>query len=77
MTLYACRKDTELSSYISQIMAQICGWLSEGIVSRLVLCLIEKETLVVRERWQFEIELTNIGSGALQQPQPQQVLRYI
>ena len=75
MTLYACRQDSELSAYVEQITSQVKGWLRDGIISRLVLCLIEKDTLVVRERWQFEIDLTNAGSGALLlQQQQQQVL---
>ncbi|KAJ3271980.1 Mitotic spindle checkpoint component mad2 [Terramyces sp. JEL0728] len=51
-------QDEALSKYLAQILAQVKVWISTRQIWSLVLVLIDKETLEVRERWQFELNIT-------------------
>mmetsp|Transcript_452 Transcript_452/g.1724 ORF Transcript_452/g.1724 Transcript_452/m.1724 type:complete len:214 (+) Transcript_452:245-886(+) len=48
--------DEGLSKYLNTILTQICGWLSEGKLQKLVLVIASVHTNEVLERWAFDIE---------------------
>ncbi len=50
--------DDELSEYIARSMAQVQRWLEHGQIDRLVVAIVEKGTGDVRERWQFDVQVT-------------------
>lgn len=48
--------DDEVIAYIEQIMKQIRRWVYSGIISKLVIVIISKETGQVVERWRFDLD---------------------
>lgn len=48
-------EDPALKHYLDQIMLQVREWINSAALSRLVVCLAEKLTGVVVERWQFDV----------------------
>ncbi|EPY40357.1 mitotic spindle assembly checkpoint protein MAD2 [Angomonas deanei] len=49
----------KLSEYMGHLLQQVIEWISGGECSRLVLLLLEAETEVVVERWEFVLEQTS------------------
>ncbi|SCU94016.1 LAFA_0F19394g1_1 [Lachancea sp. 'fantastica'] len=48
--------DEELKNYIRQILQQVHRWLLGGKCSKLVLCILDKSTCEVVERWEFDVK---------------------
>ncbi|CEP62076.1 spindle checkpoint protein MAD2 LALA0_S04e07228g [Lachancea lanzarotensis] len=48
--------DEELKSYIRQILQQVHRWLLGGKCSKLVLCILDKSTCEIVERWEFDVQ---------------------
>ncbi|VEU19356.1 DEKNAAC100314 [Brettanomyces naardenensis] len=49
--------DDEVVSYIYRIMKQLRRWIYSGIISKLVIDIVSKETGEVVERWQFDLQV--------------------
>ncbi|KAG7817124.1 hypothetical protein KL928_003859 [Ogataea angusta] len=49
--------DDELQSYVKQIMKQLHKWVYGGLISRLVVAIVSKETGETVEKWQFNLEI--------------------
>ncbi|KDN44518.1 DNA-binding protein [Tilletiaria anomala UBC 951] len=58
--------DEELQEYLEKSMAQIKQWLEQGSIERLVVAIIEKGSGEVRERWQFDVQVTAKGTDEAQ-----------
>ena len=54
--------DEELQEYLTRSMAQVQEWLQNGAIERLVVAIVEKGTGEVRERWQFDVQVTGTGT---------------
>lgn len=50
--------DDELRSYIRRVISQLHKWIVSAKLSKLVLCIVEKDTNEVVERWQFDVSVT-------------------
>ena len=48
--------DDELKSYIRKILGQVHKWMLGGKCNKLVICIMDKDTGEVVERWAFDIE---------------------
>lgn len=48
--------DDELKSYIRKILGQVHKWMLGGKCNKLVICIMDKDTDEVVERWAFDIE---------------------
>ncbi|KAM3160700.1 HORMA domain-containing protein [Lachancea thermotolerans] len=48
--------DDELKSYIRQILLQVHRWLLGGKCNKLVLCIVDKSTCDIVERWEFDVQ---------------------
>lgn len=51
--------DDGLASYLERAMDQLRQWLENGSVKRLVVAVVEKDSQITRERWQFDIDVVN------------------
>lgn len=55
--------DDGLESYILDCLKQVEEWITQGKLNRLVVAIVEKETGDTRERWQFDLQVTDDGAG--------------
>ncbi|CAO1628104.1 unnamed protein product [Jaminaea pallidilutea] len=55
--------DDGLESYILDCLKQVEEWITQGKLNRLVVAIVEKETGDTRERWQFDLQVTDDGTG--------------
>ena len=55
--------DDELKSYIRKILGQVHKWMLGGKCNKLVICIMDKDTGEVVERWAFDIERLPIEQG--------------
>lgn len=49
--------DDEVKRYIKRIMGQLHKWMGAGKITKLVVCIVGKESSAVLERWQFDIDI--------------------
>eukprot|EP01130_Rhizamoeba_saxonica_P001559 TRINITY_DN11408_c0_g1_i1.p1 TRINITY_DN11408_c0_g1~~TRINITY_DN11408_c0_g1_i1.p1 ORF type:complete len:212 (+),score=36.01 TRINITY_DN11408_c0_g1_i1:57-638(+) len=49
-------KDRQLVTFINKVLNQLTHWLTSGEAKKLVLVIIDANTKVIRERWNFDIE---------------------
>ncbi|SCU88142.1 LADA_0E08438g1_1 [Lachancea dasiensis] len=54
--------DDELKTYIRQILQQVHRWLLGGKCNKLVLCIVDKPSCEIVERWEFDVEHTAQGT---------------
>ncbi|SCV05513.1 LANO_0H09142g1_1 [Lachancea nothofagi CBS 11611] len=50
--------DDELKTYIRQILQQVHRWLLGGKCNKLVLCILDKSSCEIVERWEFDVQHT-------------------
>ncbi|SCU86715.1 LAME_0D07360g1_1 [Lachancea meyersii CBS 8951] len=48
--------DDELKNYIRQILQQVHRWLLGGKCNKLVLCIVDKSSCEIVERWEFDVQ---------------------
>ncbi|CUS23657.1 LAQU0S11e01310g1_1 [Lachancea quebecensis] len=60
--------DDELKSYIRQILLQVHRWLLGGKCNKLVLCIMDKSTCEIVERWEFDVQHNGLENCTEQPP---------
>lgn len=55
--------DEQLQDYVEKSMSQIKDWIDKGAIERLVIAIVEKGSGEVRERWQFDVQVTGTGEN--------------
>lgn len=55
--------DDQVKAYIKKIMTQLNEWMIGGKISKLVVVITSKDTGEHVERWQFDVQIFNKGSG--------------
>ncbi|BFZ57489.1 Mitotic spindle checkpoint component mad2 [Savitreella phatthalungensis] len=55
--------DDQVKRYIRKILHQIHKWIGQKKIHKLVVCIVDKETADVVERWQFDVDVCEPQQG--------------
>lgn len=55
--------DEDVKEYVKKIMDQVKKWIYGGKLSKLVVVIINKDTIESVERWEFALDINDSGSG--------------
>ena len=67
--------DEDVKRYIKRIMKQLHSWMGAGKITKLIVCIVSKETGDTMERWQFDIDIVQPNRppsdrGGVQEDEP-------